>query len=85
MNKDLLDGLTYLEHERGIDRESLITLLEESMLDVLRNSTPYKRELTVSIDRKTCEVSSYAKLIVVDSVEDPSGEISLAEAQKRFP
>ncbi|MBO4513225.1 MAG: transcription termination factor NusA [Victivallales bacterium] len=85
MNKELLDGLTYLEHERGIDRESLITLLEESMLDVLKNSTPFKRELTVSIDRKTCEISSYAKLIVADPVEDPSGEISLAAAQKRFP
>ena len=85
MGRALLDSLISIEHERGIDRESLIVLLEESMLDVLKNITPYKRELTVSIDRKTYEVSSYAKLIVVEEVQDPEGEISVADARKRFP
>ena len=85
MNKDLLDGLIYLEHERGIERESLIKLLEESMLEVLERSTEYRRELTVSIDRKTYEVSSFAKLIVADPVLDPSAEISPDTAHKRFP
>lgn len=85
MNKELHDALEYLEHERGIDRETLLALMEESLRSALNKVTPLKRGLSAVIDRKTLEYICTARPIVVEEVEEPAEEISLAEAKKRFP
>lgn len=85
MNKELLDSLSFLEHERGIDRESLLSLLEESLMTAAKKATRYTREVSVKIDRTTCDYKCIAKLFVADPVTNPDEEISLEEAVKRYP
>ena len=55
MNSELMVVLEYLEHERGIDRETLIQLVEESLTAAGRKSVPTEQEVTVRIDRMTGE------------------------------
>lgn len=85
MDREILDSLSMLEHERGIDRESLLTLLEESLLTAAKKAVQYTRDVSVKIDRTTCEYKCMAKLFVVERVTNPEEEISLRMARKRLP
>jgi N utilization substance protein A len=77
--------LEYLEHERGIDRETLIQLVEESLTAAARKSVPTAPEVTVRIDRMTGDIKAWARLAVVETVAQPEREVALAEARQRDP
>ncbi len=85
MNNELIAVLEYLENERGIDRETLLTLIEESLVSAARKAVGPAKDLQVKIDRKTGDIQAIACLKVVESVHDPESEISLRAAQQRFP
>lgn len=85
MNSELMVVLEYLEHERGIDRETLIQLVEESLTAAARKSVPTGHEVTVRIDRLTGDIQAWAHLKVVESVSNPEAEVALAEVLKRHP
>ena len=84
MNSDFLVVLEYLEHERGIDREALIQLVEESLTAAAAKSVNATRDVRVKIDRITGDIQAWAKLIVVEEIENPHDEILFAEAKKRY-
>lgn len=85
MNNELIAVLDYLENERGIDRDTLLTLVEESLVAAARKAIGPANELDVTIDRETCDISAWARLEVVEDVDDPESQISIAEAQTRHP
>lgn len=85
MNSDFLVVLEYLEHERGIDRDALIALVEESLTAAAAKSANATRDVRVRIDRITGDIQAWAKLIVVGEIENPHDEILLNEAKKRYP
>jgi N utilization substance protein A len=85
MNSDFLVVLEYLEHERGIDRDALIGLVEESLTAAAAKSVNATRDVRVRIDRITGDIQAWAKLIVVEEIENPHDEILFAEAKKRYP
>ncbi|MFA6930339.1 MAG: transcription termination factor NusA [Lentisphaeria bacterium] len=82
---DLPAALDYLEHERGIDRGTLIDLISESLRSAARKAVQQTRDLLVKFDEKSVQFKCWAKLFVVESVEDPGEEISLKEAKSKFP
>lgn len=82
---DLPAALDYLEHERGIDRGTLIDLISESLRSAARKAVQQTRDLLVKFDEKSVQFKCWAKLFVVESVEDPGEEISLKEARIKFP
>lgn len=82
---ELLAALDYLEHERGIDRVTLIDLISESLRSAARKAVQQTRELVVRFDDKTAQFKCWAKLTVTETVVDSAEEISLSEAQKNFP
>jgi len=85
MNSELMVVLEYLEHERGIDRETLIQLVEESLTAAGRKSVPTEQEVTVRIDRMTGDIQAWARLKVVEAVTRPGHEVALADARQRYP
>ncbi len=85
MNNDLMAVLEYLEHERGVDRETLIALVEESLIAAARKVVPFADDLQVRIDRVTGDIRAWAKLNVVDKVKDKDKEISLAKVRRVMP
>ena len=82
---ELFTYLDSIAHERGVSREELLLAMEEAVLNSAKRSLAQTRELEFSIDRKTGEFHCQAKLIVKKQVTNPADEISLREAQTRYP
>ena len=85
MNNELLAVLDYLENERRIKRETLIELVEDSLLAAARKAIGPANDLRVKIDPETGDIQAWAKLMVVEEVENPESEVSYADAVRRQP
>jgi transcription termination/antitermination protein NusA len=85
MNKDLVAIFEYLEREKGIKREIIITAVEESLRAAARKSVKGLINVSVHINPKTGNIDVIAQKEVVDKVTIPEEEISLEEARKANP
>ncbi len=85
MNNELLAVFEYLERERGLDRETLIRMVEESILAASEKSLLQADDLRISIDRKAFDVRALATCTVVDRVRDPAREVALLDARRTHP
>jgi transcription termination/antitermination protein NusA len=82
MNSDLLAVLDYMEREKGIKREILLEALSGALLTAAKKSVGPARDLRVTIDPKSGEITALANLIVADVVRSIHDEIPLARARK---
>ncbi|CRX39304.1 transcription termination factor NusA [Estrella lausannensis] len=82
MNKDLIAIFEYLEREKGIQREVVISAIEESLCAAARKSVSGASNVTVSINSKSGNIDVLCEKEIVDHVEVPAQEISLEEARK---
>ena len=85
MNNELLAVFEYMERERKLDRETLAQLVESSLQVAGRKSIGRVRDLRVEINRKTLDIKAFASIQVVDFVRNRQEEISLDEANARYP
>lgn len=85
MNNELLATLTYMERERGLDREVLMQAVESALQTAARKALGSKEDVRVAIDRKTCDVRAFAYREVVDSAKPAPSQIALADARKTVP
>lgn len=85
MNTELATILTYMEKERGIGRETLIQAVEYALQSASRKIVDGEDELRIEIDRKTCEISAFATVKVVENPGSEYEETSLPEARKINP
>jgi N utilization substance protein A len=83
MNAEFLASMEYWEREKGLDREILISAVEDALLSAAKRAVGPARELRCEIDRKDGDIRAFAKLIVVDNVVNKHDEIAL-ESAKRF-
>ena len=84
MSSELISILEGLAHDRGVDKEVLIALVEESVATALRR-VENKELVHVQINRKNGNIEAWLIRKVVEAVHDPVNEISLAEAQLTQP
>lgn len=82
MSNELLEALNILEQEKNISKETLLEAIENSLVTACKNHFGKSDNVKVEIDPETCAFSCYQKKTVVDTVEDPVEEISLADAHK---
>lgn len=82
MNSEMLAMVEYFQRERGLERETILTAIEEALLSAARRSVQDATELRVAIDRKTLETKTFAKYRVVDAIRVEGEEILLAEAKR---
>lgn len=82
MNKDLVAIFEYMEREKGIKREVIVSAIEDSLLTAARKSIHEYDNLEVTIDPKTGQIDVYCQKEIVAKVEDPDVEISLEEAEE---
>ncbi|MBQ4482772.1 MAG: transcription termination/antitermination protein NusA [Lachnospiraceae bacterium] len=86
MNTELLQALTLLEKEKGINRETLFEAIENSLLTACRNNYGgHAENIHCEIDRETCNYNLYMDKTVVEEVLDPALEISVDEAMAINP
>lgn len=82
MSNELLEALNILEQEKNISKETLLEAIENSLVTACKNHFGKSDNVKVEIDPETCAFSCYQEKTVVDTVEDPVEEISLADAHK---
>ena len=85
MNSDLIAVLDYMEREKGIKREVLLDALSTALLTAAKKSVGPARDLRVTIDPRTGEITALANLIVVEHVQNVHDEILLVRAKKIKP
>ena len=85
MNNELLAILDYLERDRGLDKDVLTKVIEESLVTAARKAIGPANQLRVHLDPKTGDINALAKLQVVERVVHPEKEIELKEAQAKVP
>ncbi|HEY0792613.1 MAG TPA: transcription termination factor NusA [Chthoniobacterales bacterium] len=85
MNSDLLAVLDYMEREKGIKREVLLDALSRALLTAAKKSVGPARDLRITIDPRTGEITALANLIVVDHVKSVHDEIPVGRARKLKP
>ena len=85
MNKELMEALDILEKEKEISKETLFEAIENSLITACKNHFGKSDNVKVEIDRETCDFLCYAEKEVVEEVEDPLMQVSLAEAKMIAP
>jgi transcription termination/antitermination protein NusA len=85
MNKDLIAIFEYLEREKGIKRDIIISAIEESLLAAAQKSIQGHFNVSVQINAKTGDIEVVAQKEIVDLVTIPEEEISLEEARTMNP
>jgi N utilization substance protein A len=85
MNAELSSVLSYMEKERGLDREVLLQAVEFALLSAARKSMGMTRDLRVEVDRKTLAIRVFAKMAVVERPTTGKDEVTLKEAQAINP
>ena len=83
MNSELMEALNILEREKNISKEALLEAIEQSLLQACKNHFGKADNVKVTIDPETCDFNVMAEKTVVEEVEDPVMEISLADAKMR--
>src|SRR5436190_7036274 len=82
MNAELLAILEYWEREKGINRNTLLSAVEEALLSAAKKAVGPARELRVAIDPKTGDIKAFAKLLVTDKVISKHDQISIFDARR---
>ena len=85
MNKELIEALDLLEKEKNISKETQQESIENSLLTACKNHFGKADNVKVNINPQTGDFSVYAEKEVVEEVEDPVMQISLAEAKMKSP
>ena len=85
MNGELSAVLSFLEKERGIDRETLFLTVESALLSASRKSVGPAKSVRIHMDRKTCDIKAFATVSVVEKVDNIHDEISIPDARRLKP
>ena len=83
-NGDFQAMVTYIERERGVDRELVLSSIEQAIQQAARRNPGVTNDLRVTIDRKTLQLHVYDTLVVTDE-DSGTGFISVARARRIKP
>jgi transcription termination/antitermination protein NusA len=81
VNRDFIGALLQLNAEKNIPREQLVATLAEAIQSAYRRATPGNENVFVDVDPDSGRFSAYRAMYVVDEVEDPTVEFTLADAR----
>jgi transcription termination/antitermination protein NusA len=85
MSRDFVGALLQLNAEKGVPRETLIETVEEAIRSAYRDIAAGNENINVRIDAETGKIHITREKEVVDSVEDESLQMTVAEARRFRP
>jgi N utilization substance protein A len=83
-DNQLLTMVNYIERENGVDREIVLTAIEEAIKQAAGKNQGVTKDLRVAIDRKTITLHVYDTMVVTNE-KSGAGFISVARAQRLDP
>ncbi|WP_407332256.1 transcription termination factor NusA [Enterovibrio sp. 27052020O] len=81
MNKEILAVVEAVSNEKAVPRERIFEALETALATATKKKYEAEIEVRVVIDRKTGEVETFRRWLVVDEVTMPTREITLEAAK----
>src|SRR6478609_5916021 len=82
---ELLQIADAVAREKSIDRTIVVTAMEDAIAKAARSRYGAETDVHASIDSKTGELRLSRHMLVVETVENSSNQISLNDAKKRNP
>lgn len=80
MSNELLSVLEYMEKEKGISREDMISAIIAAIHNAATKGSHAGQDLRIDINPKTGALTAWAQYTVVDSVSDPNTEVHIEKA-----
>ena len=81
MNKELFVALQLLEKEKGIPQDYMMEKVEAALVSAVKKEYGANTNVRVNLDPVKEDVKVYVQKEVVEEVEDPTTQISLADAK----
>jgi len=81
MNKDILAVVEAVSNEKAVSREKIFEALETALATATKKKFEYEIDVRVNIDRKSGDLRSFRRWLIVDKVNKPTREITLAAAK----
>src|SRR5207245_8441581 len=85
LKSDFLKALDQVQEEKGISKQSLLSLMETALATAYRRAFNPPESIRVHVDPDTAQIAIFGRRRVVEAVTDPATEISLEEALKLGP
>jgi N utilization substance protein A len=85
MSRDFVGALLQLNAEKGVPRETLIETVEEAIRSAYRDIAAGNENINVKIDAETGKIHITREKEVVDTVEDDSLQMTVADARRFTP
>jgi N utilization substance protein A len=85
LKSDFLKALDQVQEEKGISKQSLLSLMETALATAYRRAFNPPENIRVHVDPDTAQIAIFGRRRVVETASDPATEISLEEALKLGP
>jgi len=85
MSSEILSVLEYMEKEKGIDRNDMISAITAAIKNAAQKGLHAGQELRIEINPRSGSLNAWSLLNVVDSVSDAETEIHLSKAREINP
>jgi N utilization substance protein A len=85
MSQEILSVLEYMEKEKGIPREDMISAISNAIRSAAAKGVNAGQELRIEINPKNGALKAWSILEVVDSVGDPRTQIHIEKARQLNP
>src|SRR2546428_11814084 len=82
MNNEILDALSQITREKSVDRALLIETLEMGLASAVRKKHGATADVEVKFAPESGSISIVLRRHVLEPVEDPALQISVAEARR---
>src|SRR5439155_27231166 len=84
MQPDLTRVIEQVSKEKGIDRQIIVKALEAAMLSAAKKTFGPEKNIEAKFNTEICEVELFEIKTVVEQIEDPENQVTLAEARQRL-
>jgi N utilization substance protein A len=85
LKSDFLKALDQVQEEKGISKQSLLSLMETALATAYRRAFNPPENIRVHVDPDTAQIAIFGRRRVVETVTDSATEISLEDAVKQGP
>lgn len=85
MSQEILSVLEYMEKEKGIPRDEMISAISNAIRTAAARGVNAGQELRIEINPRNGQLKAWAILEVVDSVSDPLTQIHIEKARQLSP